>query len=45
MSDPDPENLIAHFSGGLDPADREAFRHAALNAWSRQPAKHLLSYS
>ena len=32
MSNVDAEDLIAHLSGGLAPADREAFRRAAENA-------------
>jgi len=37
MSSAEVEDLIAHLSGGLDPADRAAFRRAAENALATSP--------
>jgi len=37
MSPIDAEDLIAHLSGGLDPADRAKFRRAAENALATSP--------
>jgi hypothetical protein len=36
-NDTDPEALIARLAGPLAPADREAFRRAALDALARVP--------
>jgi hypothetical protein len=37
MSPVDAEDLIAHLSGGLAPADRTSFRRAAENALATEP--------
>ena len=37
MSNPDTESLIARLSGGLDPSDRKAFRHAAETTLASSP--------
>ena len=37
MSTAEAEDLIAHLSGGLAPADRKAFRQAAENALATSP--------